>query len=137
MKTKTILLNILSLIFLSFTLHAQTQKETTTIKVDIKQDSIINYKKPQKSVTHSLVTVEGNKINYEAVAGTLILKNNLDTPTLSMSYVAYFKEGGDAAQRPLTFIYNGGPGSSTIWLHMGAWGLNAFIQRYFTHQSAV
>ena len=39
-----------------------------------------------------------------------------------MSYIAYFKEGGDAVQRPITFIYNGGPGSSTIWLHMGAWG---------------
>ncbi len=122
MKTKTILLNLSALIFLSCTLHAQTQKETTTIKVDIKQDSIINYKKSQKSVTHGSVTVEGNKINYEAVAGTLILKNSLDTPTLSMSYIAYFKEEGDAAQRPLTFIYNGGPGSATIWLHMGAWG---------------
>ena len=122
MKSKTILPCTALLVFLSFTVHAQMQKETTSVKVDIKQDSIINYKKPQKSVTHGSVTVEGNKINYEAVTGTLILKNNLDTPMLSMSYVAYFKEGGDAAQRPLTFIYNGGPGSSTIWLHMGAWG---------------
>ncbi len=64
MKTKTILLNILLLISLSCTLRAQTQKETTTIKVDIKQDSIINYKKPQKSVTHGSATVEGNRINY-------------------------------------------------------------------------
>ena len=121
MKTKTVLPCIASLIFLSFTVHAQTT-QTTSVKVNIKQDTIINYKKPQKSITHGSVTVEGNKINYEAVAGTLILKNNLDTPTCSMSYVAYFKDVDDAAQRPLTFIYNGGPGSSTIWLHMGAWG---------------
>ena len=40
-----------------------------------------------------------------------------------MSYVAYFKnDEKDQSQRPITFIYNGGPGSSTIWLHMGAWG---------------
>lgn len=121
MKTKTILLCIASLFVLFFKADAQ-KKETTSVQVEIKQDSIINYKKPHKSVTHGSVTVEGNKINYEAVAGTLILKNNLDTPTCSMSYVAYLKEGGDAAQRPITFIYNGGPGSSTIWLHMGAWG---------------
>lgn len=122
MKINTIVLGIASLFFLNFTVHAQMQKPTTSVKVDIKQDSIINYKKPQKSVTHGSVTVEGNKINYEAVAGTLVLKNNLDTPTLSMSYIAYFKDVDDAAQRPLTFIYNGGPGSATIWLHMGAWG---------------
>ena len=40
----------------------------------------------------------------------------------SMFYTAYFKKGAPAADRPITFIYNGGPGSSTMWLHMGAWG---------------
>ena len=121
MKTKTILSCFASIFFLFS--HADAQKkEATSVKVEIKQDSVVNYKKPQKSITHGSVTVEGNKINYEAVAGTIVLKNNLDTPTCSMSYIAYFKEGGDAVQRPITFIYNGGPGSSTIWLHMGAWG---------------
>ncbi|TKK67728.1 peptidase S10 [Ilyomonas limi] len=122
MQAKTIVCGIASVIILNFTAYAQVQKESTSIKVDIKKDTLINYKKPQRSITHGTVTVEGNKMNYEAIAGTLILKNNLDTPTLSMSYVAYFKESADANQRPLTFIYNGGPGSSTIWLHMGAWG---------------
>src|SRR5205085_1696419 len=40
----------------------------------------------------------------------------------SMFYVAYFKKGAPATDRPVTFIYNGGPGSSTMWLHMGAFG---------------
>ncbi|MGN6248604.1 MAG: S10 family peptidase [Ginsengibacter sp.] len=102
---------------------AQTKKENTTVKINIERDTVINYKKPQTSVTEGSVTVEGKRINYNAVAGTLVLKNSLDTPTLSMSYVAYFKnDEKDNAQRPITFIYNGGPGSSTIWLHMGAWG---------------
>lgn len=122
MNTKTILVSMITFIFLSTNVNAQKPKEITSVKLDIKQDNPINYKKAQKSVTHSTVTVEGNKINYEAVAGTLILKDKLDTPTLSMSYVAYFKEGDDATKRPITFIYNGGPGSATIWLHMGAWG---------------
>ncbi|MDE3185450.1 MAG: peptidase S10 [Bacteroidota bacterium] len=106
-----------------FSSFAQMKKENTTVKINIEKDTVINYKKPQNSITEGSVTVEGKRINYEAVAGTLILKNSLDTPTLSMSYVAYFKnDQKDNSQRPVTFIYNGGPGSSTIWLHMGAWG---------------
>ncbi|MBS1640017.1 MAG: peptidase S10 [Bacteroidetes bacterium] len=84
---------------------------------------IKDIKKSQKSVTRGSVTIEGKSINYEANAGTLVLKNNQDVPTISMSYVAYFKDGEkDLSKRPITFIYNGGPGSSTVWLHMGCWG---------------
>jgi carboxypeptidase C (cathepsin A) len=86
------------------------------------------------------VTVEGHKIAYDAVAGTLIVhpkgwddaakpqgpKDAIGTangpPVASMFYVAYFKQGADPRTRPVTFLYNGGPGSSTIWLHMGAFG---------------
>lgn len=123
MKIKKAFLLGASLFAFSLFSNAQIKKETTSVKVDIRQDSINNYKKPQKSVTHGSVTVEGKRINYEAVAGTLVLKNKNDSPTISMSYVAYFKDDEkDASQRPITFIYNGGPGSATIWLHMGAWG---------------
>jgi carboxypeptidase C (cathepsin A) len=133
MKSNTLLMLGAALFALSLTSHAQSKKESTTIKVDIRQDSIINFKKPQKAVTHGSVTVEGNRINYEAVAGTLILKNELDTPTISISYVAYFKDDEkDPSQRPITFVYNGGPGSSTLWLHMGAWG----PQRVFINDTA-
>ncbi len=104
-------------------LFAQVKKENTSVKVNVEKDTAINYRKPQKSVTQGSVTVEGKRIDYDAVAGTLVLKNNLDTPTVSMSYVAYFKnDEKDNAKRPITFIYNGGPGSATVWLHMGAWG---------------
>ena len=79
--------------------------------------------KSQKSVTHGSVTITGKQISYEADAGILVLKNSQDVPTIGMSYVAYFKEGEkDVAKRPITFIYNGGPGSATLWLHMGCWG---------------
>ncbi|HYW34924.1 MAG TPA: hypothetical protein VE868_05900, partial [Balneolaceae bacterium] len=78
--------------------------------------------KPQQVTTSGAVSVEGKKIRYHANAGTIILKNNNDKPTCSMFYVAYFKKGDDNAKRPITFIYNGGPGSSSMWLHMAAWG---------------
>ncbi len=46
-----------------------------------------------------------------------------NTATLaSMFYVAYLKRGGEASARPITFLFNGGPGSATVWLHMGAFG---------------
>ena len=77
----------------------------------------------QQSVTHGVVTVEGNRIRYRAVAGTLVLKNEKNKPYVSMSYFAYIKSDvSNPADRPITFFYNGGPGSSTVWLHMLAYG---------------
>jgi carboxypeptidase C (cathepsin A) len=77
----------------------------------------------QSAVTHGSVSVDGKTINYTATTGVLILKNKDDKPVASMSYVAYVKSGvKDPATRPITFLYNGGPGSSTIWLHMLAFG---------------
>jgi carboxypeptidase C (cathepsin A) len=103
--------------------NAQVKRESTIVKVEIAQDSVVNFKKPQKSITQGSVIVEGSRINYKAVAGTIVLKNNNDTPTASIFYSAYFKdEEKEASQRPVTFLYNGGPGSSTVWLHMGAFG---------------
>lgn len=87
------------------------------------QDTSLNYLKPHQSTTYNTVTVEGKAIRYKAVAGTILLNNAGGRPTASIFYTAYLKEGEkDVSQRPLTFIYNGGPGSSTIWLHMGAFG---------------
>ncbi|MDE3157135.1 MAG: peptidase S10 [Acidobacteriota bacterium] len=79
--------------------------------------------KPMKSVTHGVVTINGERIPYDATAGTIILKDKEEKPTASIFYVAYTKSGvKDPSTRPVTFLYNGGPGSSTIWLHMGAFG---------------
>jgi carboxypeptidase C (cathepsin A) len=72
-----------------------------------------------RSVTHHTATVGGRPIAYTATAGTLTLRDDDGKPTASMFYVAYTT--GDA-HRPVTFFYNGGPGSSTVWLHMGSLG---------------
>lgn len=79
--------------------------------------------KDQSAVSRGSVRVGDQTISYTATAGTLILKNKDDKPVASMSYVAYVKSGvKDVGHRPITFLYNGGPGSSTIWLHMLAFG---------------
>ncbi|HEX7348982.1 MAG TPA: peptidase S10 [Rhodanobacteraceae bacterium] len=94
---------------------------------------------PLASVTHGSVTIDGKSINYQAVAGTLVLDGTgakESTPEIAMGYFAYFKQGADPAKRPITFIYNGGPGSSTVWLHMGAWGPQRVVTSDDTHTPA-
>jgi carboxypeptidase C (cathepsin A) len=72
------------------------------------------------AVTHGVAHVGGAAIAYTARAGTITLRNDQHQPTARMFYVAYTKDGVDRSKRPVTFFYNGGPGSSTIWLHMGS-----------------
>jgi carboxypeptidase C (cathepsin A) len=95
--------------------------------------------KPLSSTTTGTVTVEGKSISYKAVAGTLVIDGTgakESTPEVAMSYFAYFKQGVDPSKRPITFIYNGGPGSSTVWLHMGAWGPKRVVTSDDTHTPA-
>ena len=94
--------------------------------------------KPTAVTSEGSVTVDGKRIAYRAVAGTLIVhakgwddaaaagakdgKHENPSAVASMFYTAYFKKGARAADRPITFLFNGGPGSSTVWLRMGAFG---------------
>ena len=94
---------------------------------------------PQSSSTDGSVSVEGHRVDYKAVAGTLIIHGSGDKenePEISMFYVAYLKKGVDAGKRPITFIYNGGPGSATVWLHMGAFGPKRVVTSDDTHTPA-
>jgi|HubBroStandDraft_3_1064219.scaffolds.fasta_scaffold50137_1 carboxypeptidase C (cathepsin A) len=75
-----------------------------------------------RKATHHQTTIGGRSIGYTATAGTLTVRGDDGKPTLSMFYVAYTIDGAPSAARPVTFLYNGGPGSSTLWLHMGSLG---------------
>jgi carboxypeptidase C (cathepsin A) len=118
---------------------------------------------PESSTSEGSVTVGGQKIDYRAVAGTIVVhpkgwddaaareaQEKADTKSAdkdlddasnpkaeaSMFYVAYFKNGVPSPDRPVTFVYNGGPGSSSVWLHMGAWGPRRVITEDDTHTPA-
>jgi carboxypeptidase C (cathepsin A) len=79
--------------------------------------------KPDKSVTRHSIKIDGKLISYTAIAGTMVLKNEKDEQVALVGYTAYIKDTAhEAGKRPLTFAYNGGPGSSSMWLHMGALG---------------
>jgi carboxypeptidase C (cathepsin A) len=79
---------------------------------------------PRSSRTQHKVRIGGEVVRYTATAGWLIMKNDEGKPIARFGYTAYTRDGvEDLARRPVMFAYNGGPGSSSIWLHMGILGL--------------
>jgi len=138
---------------LSFTLlHAQSKEETSSVKVEATKTETPKPEqfKPEQQQTKGSVTIGGKTIEYDASTGTLIVHpkdwddvpQNADPdpknkgPEASMFYVAYFRSDVKGAPRPVTFFYNGGPGSSTVWLHMGAFGPKRVVTADDTHTPA-
>jgi carboxypeptidase C (cathepsin A) len=118
---------------------------------------------PSESTSNGSVTIGGTSINYQAIAGTLVVHpkgfddaappggaegddDKNPSAEAAMFYVAYFKHDPDSgaskapaaptANRPITFLYNGGPGSSTVWLHMGAFGPQRVVTPDAVHAPA-
>ena len=78
-------------------------------------------REPNVSVTRHSGTFGGQRINYTATAGETFLKAEDGTPRAAIFSISYVKEPRDP-NRPITFLFNGGPGSGSLWLHMGAFG---------------
>lgn len=83
--------------------------------------------KEQTSVTRHALVVNGKELSYTVTAGTVLLKEEDaekgEKPKATIFYIAYTLDGiGDLSQRPITFSFNGGPGSSSVWLHLGLLG---------------
>lgn len=98
----------LFLMLLSFSLVNGEEEKVTLKEESIKSD-------------HRVV-INGKTIDYTAVVGNLVLKDK-EEDQASFFYTAYFKKGEkEATKRPITYCFNGGPGSSSVWLHLGAFG---------------
>lgn len=107
---------ILAIVFYAITGFAQPKEQ----KPDSTEAGI---PKPVQVTTHHTITIDGQEIRYTATTGTLLLKNEKDSSVALFGFTAYTKDGVTSKDdRPVTFAYNGGPGSSSIWLHMGALG---------------
>jgi carboxypeptidase C (cathepsin A) len=74
------------------------------------------------AVTQHTISLGGKAYPYTARAGTIALENEKGEQTARIFYTAFTVDGADPRTRPVTFFYNGGPGSSTIWLRMGSFG---------------
>jgi carboxypeptidase C (cathepsin A) len=114
----------LSVIVLAFTIAAAPLFAQEEHEMKAKRDSSESeIPKPVLVSTQHSITIDGKLIRYTATTGTMLLRNHEDKPIALFGYTAYTKDGvTDPSTRPVTFAYNGGPGSSSIWLHMGALG---------------
>jgi carboxypeptidase C (cathepsin A) len=121
--------------------RAPTDAPDTKISVVPEPTESPRYLRDERQTTQGSMSIGGRVFSYQAEAGVLVVhvKDPLDDdaplpreertgppppqpPEASMSYVAYFKGDKEDIHRPITFLFNGGPGSSTVWLHMGAFG---------------
>ncbi|KXV30262.1 peptidase S10 [Gluconobacter japonicus] len=153
MRTKILTCSLLAaglLAATSLTAHAETPS-SETVKAPEGVSHFLTT--PQKVVSDGAATIRGQHIAYQAVTGTLIVhaqgwddsdtgskdekadKKNPDA-VASVFYVAYFKKGTHPENRPITFVYNGGPGSSSVWMHMGAFGPHRIVTADDTHTPA-
>jgi carboxypeptidase C (cathepsin A) len=143
------------------TTKTATATATTTTTTDNPAEAAAP---PADSTTQGSIDVGGQHISYTAVAGTITVGSTDDqdaqlaadgkpqpgsqlalnapkdpkdeTAVARIFYVAYFKTGAKAEDRPITFFYNGGPGSSTVWLHMGSLGPKHVVTTGDTHLPA-
>jgi carboxypeptidase C (cathepsin A) len=79
--------------------------------------------------SHHTLSVDGASLAYTATAGTLRVRLPDSTAEAAVFYVSYQQERADAGQRPITFVFNGGPGSSAVWLHLGGLGPRRLVLR--------
>lgn len=81
-------------------------------------------------ITHGTVAVEGRSIAYTATAGTMAMRDEKGKDRANLFFVAYTRDGmDDTSERPVTFTFNGGPGSSSVWLHLGLFGPKRVVMK--------
>jgi len=89
----------------------------------VKKDPDVKIEKAQTTVTKHTGKFNGQVVKYTATAGDTHLKNDKNETIGSIFSIAYTKDNvKDASKRPVTFMFNGGPGSASLWLHMGVFG---------------
>jgi carboxypeptidase C (cathepsin A) len=105
---------LVCLLFVS-SLSAQQQASTApALQPDLKE---------AQTVTKHTIVIGGQRIAYTATAGTIALRNDKDKPEASVFYVAYTRDDvTDRARRPIFYSFNGGPGTASVWMHMGFTG---------------
>jgi carboxypeptidase C (cathepsin A) len=111
-----------SLLVLALVTGLAAAQEKPAPPVEVKPEAPAE--KPADPVTRDgSVTIAGKKIDYQVTTAKLLLKKDDGSPRASVFHVSYLKkDAGDLSKRPVLFAFNGGPGSSAVWLHLGTLG---------------
>jgi carboxypeptidase C (cathepsin A) len=102
---------VLSLVQMNFSTAADDPRSSVTLSAPA-----------PTVVTHHQIAVDGRALRYTATAGFTMLRDKASQPTAAIFSVSYALEGQANKTRPVAFLWNGGPGSSSVWLHMGSFG---------------
>jgi carboxypeptidase C (cathepsin A) len=112
--------------------HAATEGETNQRAAADPQSS----PSPSRWESHHSIVMDGVTVEYDAVVGSVILRDDADKATAELFYTAYFRSNvPDRSTRPIIFAYNGGPGSASFWLHMGIMGPRRVVTPNVGHQA--
>lgn len=125
MDLKRFLPTAYGILCLSLGGHALAEKVENEAAEDkkAKQEEEKNPKSPEPVVTQGKITLDGQSIPYKATAGSLTILKEDGTPRAKVFHVSYVRtDVKDATKRPVMFAFNGGPGSSAVWLHIGMLG---------------
>lgn len=98
------------------------ERSRNAVAEDIEKHTARASAEEREVTTSHSITAHGKRLNYKATAGTLTVRSDAGVPTASLFYVAYTLDGQPLGSRPITYMFNGGPGSPSVWLHMGAFG---------------
>jgi len=77
---------------------------------------------PPDSTTKQTLALPGRTLDFTAIAGSIRLFDDKGEPQADIATTAYQLDGADARSRPVTFVFNGGPGASSAWLQLGNLG---------------
>jgi carboxypeptidase C (cathepsin A) len=131
MKAHHFVVAVIALLFASFTVSAQQRRRPgqpgpgmePPPQPETEQNAHVSPPPPpveKSSVTHHSARIGGEEINYTATAATYVIKDDAGNPKATFFFVAYTKDGvPDVSKRPISFVYNGGPGSASLFTHMG------------------
>jgi carboxypeptidase C (cathepsin A) len=112
----------LAALLITLGLAATAQDRTVEKKTEPKDKEKKSDARDNVVSTSHTIRIGDQTVAYTARAGTIVLRDDEGEPKASFFVVSYTKDGADPAKRPVTFTFNGGPGSSSVWLHMGAFG---------------
>ncbi|HLZ02685.1 MAG TPA: peptidase S10 [Bradyrhizobium sp.] len=97
----------------------QTQSGRRAAETPANPAAAERHRLPPDSTTHQTVELPGRTLSFTAIAGSIRLFNDKGEPQADIAYTSYQLDGADRATRPVTFLFNGGPGAASAWLQLG------------------